>query len=109
MGQHWGRHPCATLLVGLANASILWLHASLCLVIHRQRQASQFITMAEEAVGATTIGQLQIKLSCRQQLHIVKASLTACWLTGQAKSPLDVTAKKDVDCLQDLAQSCWAS
>ena len=36
-------------------------------------------------------------------------SLTARWLTGQAKNPLCVAAERDVDCQPDLAHSCWAS
>jgi hypothetical protein len=36
-------------------------------------------------------------------------SSAARWLTGQTKSPLGISIKRDVDCPPDLANSCWAS
>jgi hypothetical protein len=47
----------------------------------------------------------EISLRCWQQLHAAGTSLTARWLTGQAKSPLDNSTERDVDCLPDLAHS----
>jgi hypothetical protein len=49
-------------------------------------------------------GQSHISLSCWHQLHAAGTSLTARWLTGQAKSPLSVAAERDVDSPPHLAQ-----
>ena len=81
-----------------------------CPVVHRLRRAPPTIPKAGgDAIGAATMGLSHISLSCRQQLHAAGTSLTARWLTGQAESPLGVTAERDVDCPLDLAHSCWAS
>jgi len=62
-----------------------------------------------DAIGAATMGLSHISLSRRQHSHAAGTYLTACWLTGQTKSPLGIFTNWDVDCSPDLAHSCWAS
>jgi hypothetical protein len=45
---------------------------------------------------AAMMGLSHITLSCRQQLHAAGNSLTARWLTGQAKGPFGIAAERDV-------------
>jgi hypothetical protein len=64
---------------------------------------------AGDAISAATMGLSHISLSGRQQLYAAGTSLTARWLTGQAKGPLGAAAERDVDCFLDLTELAAAS